>query len=136
MRRDSLEETELYDAMILGSGDNAMALAALGHSESIVAAYGMNDLQANHYRRWVAQFHAVPGVGVGIGLVSGDLYHLWHGDLSDRGYAARYPGLAPFRFDPGEDIALDENGAWQWASDKPELHAYVASYFRSRKEDG
>jgi hypothetical protein len=132
--RALVEETGLYDRMIVGSGDNAMAMAAIGHAEAVVDSYRMNQAEARHYRRWAARFHAA--VGGRVGYVPGDLYHLWHGDLSDRGYDLRFPGLAPFRFDPERDIALDENGAWKWASDKPELHAYVASYFWSRKEDG
>ncbi len=134
MRRAHLAETGLYDAMILGSGDNAVAMGALGHAEAYVAAHRMNPHEANHYRRWAARFHAV--VGGSLGFVGGDLYHLWHGDLSDRGYGERYPGLAPYQFNPVEDIALDKHGSWRWATDKPGLHEYVASYFRSRREDG
>jgi hypothetical protein len=33
------------------------------------------------------------------------------------------------------DIKINENGIWEWASDKPELHEEVAEYFEERKED-
>lgn len=133
-RRDLLEETGLYDAMIVGSGDNAVALAAWGHAESIAAAYAMNDRQAEHYLRWAGPFREA--VGGEVGAVPGDIRHLWHGDLSDRAYGSRYAPLARFEFDPERDIAPDGNGAWRWNSEKPELHAYVRDYFRSRREDG
>ncbi|NNM04693.1 MAG: hypothetical protein HKO65_06275, partial [Gemmatimonadetes bacterium] len=63
-------------------------------------------------------------------------YHLWHGDLSHRGYRERYPGLAPYGFDPEKDIAKDGRGVWRWASERPDLQEYVSSYFGPRKEDG
>jgi hypothetical protein len=134
MRRNALEEVGLYDAMIMGSGDNAIAMAALGHIETYVSAYDMNPFEAECYRRWATPFFAVAKGG--LGFVPGDLYHLWHGDLSDRGYGDRYPGLSPFEFNPDKDISIDRQGAWKWSSNKPDLHEYVASYFRSRKEDG
>ncbi len=48
----------------------------------------------------------------------------------------RYEGLRRFRFDPYEDIAIDEDGCWRWASDKPQMHQYIKEYFPSRREDG
>jgi hypothetical protein len=94
----------------------------------------MNEHEEAHYRRWPEGFHALTG-GV-VGCVPGDLFHLWHGDLSHRGYGERYPGFEPFRFNPYRDIALDRQRVWRWATHKPGLHAYVASYFRTRREDG
>jgi len=134
MRRDHLAAVGLYDAMILGSGDNAMAMAGLGHVDAYVKAYRMNRHEEDHYRQWAERFFEI--VRGDVGMVAGDLYHLWHGDLEDRGYGERYPGLAPFRFNPFEDIALDAGGAWRWATRKPGLHRYVKSYFDARKEDG
>jgi hypothetical protein len=69
-------------------------------------------------------------------MVAGDIYHLWHGELRDRGYLPRHAILAEHRFDPYRDITLDGNGCWRWSSDKPELHAAVEDYFRQRREDG
>lgn len=39
-------------------------------------------------------------------------------------------------FDPNADLRPGIDGAWRWASDKPELHATVRQYFYSRDEDG
>jgi hypothetical protein len=64
------------------------------------------------------------------------VYHLWHGDLADRGGGARHRGLVPFEFDPVADIAIAEAGCWRWATDKPDLHRYLRDYFAARKEDG
>jgi hypothetical protein len=132
-RREVLD-VGLYDAMILGSGDLAMAMAALGRWEGVVAAYAMNDRQARHYREWAARWHAV--VQGNLGVVEGALYHVWHGSLADRGYARRYALLQGHEFDPHQDLAIAENGSWRWNSAKQELQRDVAAYFASRKEDG
>ncbi len=132
--RDAVEQSGFYDAMILGSGDFAMAMAAVDHSDDIVRSYGMNVSQAQHYLAWSKQWRrAIQG---GIGVVEGGLRHLWHGHLEDRGYDRRYASLAPFAFDPYTDIEVGSQGCWCWSSDKPELHANVRKYFESRKEDG
>jgi hypothetical protein len=133
-RRELLAEHGLYDAMIVGAGDNLSARAALGQVEGGVQEYDMNDRQEAHYRRWAQPFF--DAVRSRLGVVPGDLYHLWHGRLEDRGYDQRYPGLAPFDFDPFNDIAPDAHGCWRWNSDKPGMHEFVASYFRTRREDG
>ena len=134
IRREGLERVGLYDAMILGSGDFVIAAAALGRGRDIALRYGMNERQADHYLRWSERFcEAVQGK---VGVAEGNLYHLWHGSFDDRRYAERYPGIQPFNFDPGSDIALDGNGCWRWSSNKPDLHRYVKRYFSLRSEDG
>jgi hypothetical protein len=133
-RRDLLDRVGFYDAMILGSGDLAMAMAAVGRYRDIEAPFQMNRRQAEHYRAWATRYHeAVEG---DLEVVEGTLLHLWHGDLADRGYDARYQGLAAYDFDPFSDVAVDGSGCWRWSSDKPELHDYVREYFERRCEDG
>ncbi len=44
--------------------------------------------------------------------------------------------MAHLGFDPCADLVKTSDGTWQWASEKPELHAYVRDYFRNRNEDG
>ena len=132
-RREVLEKG-FYDAMILGSGDHAIAMASIGRWEEVVDAYEMNDRLAQHYRQWAAQWHE--RVNGRLGFVDGELYHLWHGSLHDRGYEERYPSIRSFNFDPEADIAVAENGSWKWSSPKPDLHRVVSQYFQSRREDG
>ena len=56
--------------------------------------------------------------------------------MRERRYRERYTAFERFAFDPFEDIALDDAGLWRWASDKPEMHRFVADYFAARREDG
>ena len=133
-RRDVLDQTGFYEGMILGSGDFVMATAAMGRHREIPRAYLMNDRQAAHYLTWARRFHE--GVEGDLGVVPGRLFHLWHGDLADRGYDVRYEGLAGHRFDPHTDVAVADGGPLRWSSEKPDLHEYAKSYFASRREDG
>lgn len=134
MRRKDLEQVSLYDAMILGGGDYAMLQAAMGRSEAYVQERQHNPSRAQHYLGWAKQFHGM--VDGNIGMVPGDIYSLWHGELQDRNYVARRSILHRFNFDPYHDIAVDENDCWRWNSDKPGFHDEVKAYFQGRKEDG
>lgn len=133
-RRGLLESHGFYDALIVGGGDRAMAMAAYGFFADPIDALGLHCASEAHYLQWAEPFNeAVAGR---VGSIKGDLYHLWHGKLEDRKYVERHARLKALDFDPYADIALVESGAWTWATDKPELHAYVRSYFYSRREDG
>ncbi len=133
-RREVVERHGFYDACIVGGGDNAMACAAFGCPGVVVDVQGMNPAQETRYRAWASPFHR--SVASRVGCLDGDLFHLWHGRLEDRGTRQRHLGLSRFRFDPRSDIALDDAGSWRWNSDKPDLHAYVRQYFETRREDG
>ncbi len=132
--RDLLEAHTFYDACIVGGGDSAFVRAAYGYFEEAMRLQLMNGRRREHYLSWARPFYdAVRGQ---VGSVDGDLLHLWHGTPVDRRYRNRNEGLEPFQFDPYEDIAIDDNGAWRWSSDKDEMHAFVSDYFASRREDG
>ncbi len=133
-RREVLDRHGLYDACVVGSGDRAMLCAAVGAFEHAAQALLMNARQQAHYLAWARPFFET--MRGQIGYIPGLALHLWHGEVKDRQYGARERGFQAFAFDPFRDIALDAHGCWRWSSDKPELHAYVRSYFASRNEDG
>jgi hypothetical protein len=64
-----------------------------------------------------------------------DLFHLWHGQPTNRKYQARHQTLCRFDLDPATDLAIAEDGPWRWNSRKPVLHQFLKSYFASRAED-
>ena len=132
--RDLLERHGFYDVCIVGGGDRALASAAFGGWEHAMERQFLNQRQRERYLAWAEAFHRE--VRGSVTCLEGDLFHLWHGTIADRRTRQRHQGLGVFAFDPGRDLALAESGCWQWASDKPELHAYVRDYFFSRKEDG
>lgn len=131
-RREILLEHGLYDALIMGSGDKAIAAAAFGRFNDFAVALDMNDSTAKHYLNWAAPFYdSVQGK---VGFVDLEILHLWHGDLAKRKYDSRYKDLTDF--DPYRDIAMETHGAWKWCSAKREIHDLLTTYFRERDEDG
>jgi hypothetical protein len=132
--RSVLERHALYDAGVLGGGDFAMVCAAFGDFRLVEEHHCMNCRQKAYYRAWALPFFGA--VGGRIGFVEGDLFHLWHGELTERQWGVRHKLFQQFDFDPFTDIALDRNGCWRWNSPKPAMHDYVRQYFGSRNEDG
>jgi hypothetical protein len=133
-RRDLLRAHGLYDALVMGSGDKAMAAAAFGQFYRAACAFNLNEAQARHYLEWAIPF--AESASGRVGFADEVVYHLWHGALGRRGYGDRYNGFDRFDFDPFKDIALADGGCWSWASDKPELHEHVRRHFTRRAEDG
>lgn len=132
--RELLNRHRFYDACIVGGGDRAMICAANGCFDEVMRIHCMNEQQRRWYMNWAKPFYE--SVRAGTTFLDADIFHLWHGDISMRKGRARHEGFQRFQFDPGIDIAHGDSGAWQWNSDKIEMHAYVRGCFASRREDG
>jgi hypothetical protein len=135
-RRDWLDRHGLYDCCLTGSGDHLMAHAMCGDLDShcVRQTVGYRSPYSTHFRRWAeGVYQDVQG---SVGVVPGRIYHLWHGDLADRHYYLRNLQLLGFGFDPAQDIRLGTEGAWEWATQKPDLHAWARAFFTWRNEDG
>jgi hypothetical protein len=133
-RRSLLDAHGFYDAMIVGSGDRSMVCAMYGRFDDAVRSLDLNEKRRDHYLRWAMPYHA--DVRGRVGYVPGKLCHLWHGDVQHRGYLERHRRMSDFAFDPATDIMIAPNGAWDWASRRPELTGFLHTYFMSRREDG
>jgi hypothetical protein len=133
-QRKFMQQHGFYDACIVGGGDRAMVCAAHHCFEELVQRHRMNGPAQEHYVRWAESFY--DNVRAQMGFLDTEIYHLWHGDTGLRRTRMRHEGLQRFQFDPHTDLALDENGAWRWNSNKYEMHDYLRSYFASRLEDG
>jgi hypothetical protein len=133
-RRDLLERHGFYDACVFGAGDRAFACAAFGQHRVAEQAWLRTPQQRRHYHAWADAFAS--DVARRVGLVEGDLLHLWHGALEDRQHRVRHEVAELHGFDPETDIKLDRTGLWRWATPKHVLHRGVAEFFRRRMEDG
>lgn len=132
-RRDTINAWGgLYDRHILGGGDFQMGLALVG------------DQDSNWYTRFGTTFqqdmlewshNAIKVTGGSLGYVPGMIMHMWHGHSEDRQYVERSKCLVDYQFDPKTDIIADDNGLWRWNTDKQAMHAKVAEYFATRRED-
>jgi hypothetical protein len=134
-RRDLLEQHGFYDACIFGAGDRAFACTVFGQHRAAEQAWLRTPQQRRHYLAWADE--VATGIAGRVGLVEGDLLHLWHGTLEDRQHRVRHEVAEKHDFDPETDIAVDpRTGLWRWATPKHTLHRAVAEFFRRRREDG
>jgi hypothetical protein len=131
-RREILSRHGLFDSNIVGCGDGLMVYAMYGWWDHPFLVH-YNAAMRRDFERWGRAFHQ--SVQGRVGYVPGTIYHLWHGERSNRRYVERIRYLTDHDFDPTTDLAQDENGLWRWASDKPVMHAAVKNYFYLRQED-
>lgn len=133
-RRELLDQHGFFDACILGGADRGLACAANRCFDEFTTRQYMNKRQQDGYIAWADPFYkAVRGE---VGYLEEEIFHLWHGDISERRTRSRYEGFKRFQFDPFADIAIDLNGCWRWNTEKHDMHHYVRDYFSSRREDG
>ena len=118
----------------MGSGDRALACAAVGRAEDAVVTLHLNEARTRHYLPWATRLTAA--VGGRVGVLDGALFHLWHGELSFRGYAERHRAFADFQFDPARDLIYRPGRPLEWSPTRPDLEAFARKYFESRREDG
>ena len=137
-QRELFEAGGLYDHAPVGGGDHLMAHAFAGgmiHSPCLKAMLGRETAFAKHFWKWAVKARDL--VKGRIGYVPGSVLHLWHGDLTNRGYATRDRQLRALGFDPERHLTTSENGLIEWSAEAPaELRAWVEENFERRKEDG
>ena len=133
-RTECLRKHGLYDACVVGSGDRAIFCAAIGSFADAAAYMRMNSSRFSHYMSWADPFYK--DITGRTGWISGQMRNLWHGSILDRKYEQRHIAFEAYDLDPVQDLEIDEAGCWRWATDKPEMHAFVVDYFFGRNEDG
>jgi hypothetical protein len=139
-RRELLDKHGLYELAIAGSGDHFMAHAIMGdfHSGQLTAPCVERQMLrepalVEHFHAWAKAFHR--DVDGRLSLVSGQVLHLWHGELQNRRYFLRNVELAEQGFNPYQDI-IAVPGKPLELRDRPALAEWFQNYFRSRREDG
>jgi len=132
-RYDLIAAHGLYDANVIGGGARTFALAAMNRIDSLLAIDWFTEKQRLHIERWARPFAAKV---TDVGHISGRIFHLWHGSIKNRQYLWREERFRSFEFDPYGDIALNDDGCWVWASEKPDMHSWVKNYLHERREDG
>ncbi len=123
-RREVLEKCPLYDRCLIGGADHIIAHAAAGHipHDCITKAFADNIDEVN---KWSQNFFKI--VAGKFGCISGDLFHLWHGDTDRRQYLKRIKDFTP---ENKEIRHKDENGLYVTGKeDSP----YIKEYFRNRE---
>lgn len=137
MRREIFTEVGLYEHAISGSADHFMAHAIFDNYNFCIQNALKNDpKQIGHLKAWGERFyHYTQG---NIGVVPGQIRHLWHGDLKNRNYFNRMHDITDLGYNPWEDLLILPGKPIEWAPhmNKPGLVAYFNGFFKTRKEDG
>jgi hypothetical protein len=132
-RRDLLEAHGLFDASICGGGDSLMACAMFGSWQYPMLGYYPPALR-RRFVEWGQPFwREVQGR---VGVVSGRVHHLWHGERTHRKYVERLGWLRDARFDPALHLQEDDQGLWAWRAGVGVLREQLGCYFFDRREDG
>jgi hypothetical protein len=136
MRREIFDEVGLYEAAVSGSADHFMAHAIYGHYGFCVEnALKHDPRQIIHLKDWGDRFHAL--VDGSLGVVRGNIRHLWHGDTVNRRYFLRMHEITDLGFNPHTDLSSPPGKPLEWAPGmkKQGLRDYFINYFAMRRED-
>lgn len=133
-RRDTLRECGLYEGNVVGGSDSIVALALVGQIERTWVRRPYTKAHRAHALQWAAKAHDA-GLFAHIGDLPQTAWHLWHGTLANRRYAARYHILAGNDYDPTRDVVFDQGQPLRWANPGSALSKAVGEYFFSRLED-
>jgi predicted glycosyltransferase involved in capsule biosynthesis len=121
-----------YDLAIVGAGDLYMASSIFGKMNSLIEYHAVNRPRSDSYLKWARPFHRT--VANKVGYISGEIYHLWHGDTKNRNYKDRFKILA--NFNPQADVYIGDNGVWHWTKPNTTLAEQLRAHFLNRREDG
>ena len=133
-RREVLDRSLLYDRCVAGGGDSLIAFAFAGARQAACLRrhLGIDPAWIDHMGEW---FDKVAEQPLRIGHLPQALLHLWHGSQQRRLSQQRHEELRRRGYDPRHDVRIGSNGCLEWATDKPELHRWIADYFVYRQED-
>ncbi len=137
MRRKLFDDVGLYEHAIVGSADHYMAHAIYGtYGFCVDHSLKTNPLAGRHLREWGDRFYAA--VQGSFAVVSGEILHLWHGDLINRRYLQRMLETNHIGFNPYEDVIAPPGKPLEWhpERDNQRLIDYFVEYFTNRREDG
>lgn len=135
VRREVFQDIGLYDSLIMGSGDVVHVDALCDqvvNPKRVPYFYYRKDFLED-IKRWQNVVRARTGGQVS--YIKGNILHLYHGSLKNRRYDFRDDAMKHFDFDPKNDLKLNKDQCFEWASNKPGLHKYMRDYFWIRNED-
>jgi hypothetical protein len=128
----------LLDFAVWGGGDWHMAHCLVGKSDGMMR----NDLHPT-YQAWVRNYFDLCNRHVrqknGVGMMTGSIFHMWHGRKAERGYNLKHALLAQAGFDPLKHLKRDYQGLWQLENDGSGNYETIRDTFREiarmRNED-
>ncbi len=133
-RREILERVPLFDKAIAGTADHIIAHAAAGQIPNQCVERAFTDSKTKEaVYSWSRQFSAATGNK--LDYVSGELWHLWHGDLENRQYLSRTRELSRMKFDLDDDLELNDDDLYEVRENRGGIISWITDYFFARRED-
>lgn len=138
MRREIFDAIGLYEYAVSGSADHFMAHAIYGqYGFCVENALKHDPIQIQHLKNWGDIFYE--HIRGKLGVVSGKIFHLWHGTHERRDYFRRMWKITEYGFNPHVDLIAMPGKPLEWQPNvlikKEKLVSYFAEYFESRQED-
>ncbi len=130
MRKEIFDGLGFYDRMVIGSGDTIMTAAF--HNSSSPLKNSSPALDADIIV-WCNKINE--RMTGRLAHQDGTILHLFHGKKKNRNYYHRNAVLEKYDFQPHDDIKLNADKCWEWATPKKELHQELELYFLSRNEN-
>lgn len=126
----------LLDFAVWGGGDYHMAHCFIEKQEGMMR----DDLHQNYKQLVTSYFKACQRkIRQNIGVMSGSVFHSWHGKKSARGYNAKHSLLAKAGFDPIHHLKRDYQGLYQLHDDGTDSFVKLRDWMRrvamERNED-
>jgi hypothetical protein len=130
-RRAVLRAVPLFDRALIGGADGIIAYAGTGQLEQVDNIKDMFAPMLQEVYAWGRRWNGV--VQGRVGYVKGDLYHIWHGAITDRQYYKRIKDFAPAN---ARITTRDKSGLY--VADSPRARQYVDDYYTRREvaDDG
>lgn len=130
MRREVIDELKFYDKQIIGGADALMFYSFIGKIDNEVSSK-MNEEWFKHYKKWANKSYEM--VKGSVSYVSGDITHLYHGEILNRKYNNRYELLSDNNFNPTKDMYKNNKKLWQLKN--KDIKKGMKEYFVDRNED-
>ena len=126
IKRSILDKCPLYERALIGGGDHIIAHAAMGQIPHNCITNSFSDPQIlEDIESWSKNFYKqIQGK---VMCITGDLFHLWHGDLKNRDYYNRVKEFSPRLHTITEK---DNNGLYITSDEQDEK--YMQEYFKRR----
>ena len=130
-RRDIMQAIGFYDPFIVGNNDMIISGAILREKayRNILPPALEKDIE-----KWTAKASNQAG-DKGIAFISNSIVHLFHGRMTHRNYYDRTRILKKSKFDPNQDLKLNQDDCFEWSSNKKRMHQQLLGYFKNRNED-
>ncbi|MBN2854320.1 hypothetical protein JXK06_02180 [Patescibacteria group bacterium] len=130
-RRDIIQEIGFYDRFIVGNGDMVISGAILNEKPywDILPTALEKDIEV-----WSKKASNLTA-NKGIAFIPDDILHLFHGRIANRNYYDRIRILKKRKFDPNQDLRINQDDCFEWASNKKRLQQQLFGYFKNRNED-